>query len=85
MPGTSPIAVSVSASSICARPKSRSRTETAGAVREQDVGRLHVAVDDPLRVRVREPVQHLRGGLDRGGVVEPPAADRVAHASRRAT
>ena len=47
------------------------------AVREQDVRRLHVAVDDPARVRVREPLEDLRGRFDRVGVVELAALERV--------
>ena len=77
-PGTSPTAVSVSASSNCARPKSSRRTEMPVVVGEQDVRRLHVAVDDPARVRVREPVEDLRGRLDGVAVAEPPGAQRLA-------
>ena len=33
----------------------------------------------PLRVRVREAVEHLRRRLERGRVVQPAAAHRVAH------
>ena len=53
------------------------RTETVGAVGEQDVRRLDVAVDDPARVRMGEPVEDLRGRLDGGGVVELAALERV--------
>src|SRR5581483_6613464 len=49
-----------------------------GAVDEQHVRRLHVAVDDPVRVRVREALEDLRGRLDRLLVVEPALAERVA-------
>ena len=40
---------------------------------EQDVRRLDVAVDDAARVRVREPLADLRGGLDGGRVVDGPS------------
>ena len=49
-----------------------------GPVREQDVRRLHVTVDDPAVVRVREPVENLRRGIDRRVVVELAAFERVA-------
>ncbi len=39
-------------------------------VLEQDVRGLHVAVDDPVRVRMRETVEHLCGNLDGLAVVE---------------
>ena len=70
VPGTSPTAVSVSASAISARPKSKSRTETRVLLGEQHVRRLHVAVDDPARVREREPLEHLRRRLDGALVAE---------------
>ena len=52
-------------------------------VREQDVGRLDVAVDDPARVRVRETFQHLHGGRDRRRVVELARAKRLAKRATR--
>ena len=78
MPGTSPIAVSVSNSAICASPKSSSRTSTPVALGEQDVRRLDVAVDDPAAVRVRERLEHLRGDLDRAAVAELARGERLA-------
>src|SRR5207302_3437652 len=45
---------------------------------EQDVRRLHVAMQDPRRVRVREAVADLRARLDRGAVVELAGAHRLA-------
>ena len=48
------------------------------ALLEHDVRGLHVAVDDALRVRVRERLEHLRGGLDRRPVVQHAAAKRLA-------
>ena len=46
---------------------------------EQDVRRLHVAVDDPARVRVRETLEHLGGRLDRGASFSSPARSACAH------
>jgi hypothetical protein len=50
-------------------------------VREQDVRRLHVAVDDAGLVRVREPVEHLRGDLDRICVGRAPRTEAFAERS----
>ena len=83
MPGTSPIAVSVSNSSIWASPKSSSRTSIVVGLAEQDVRRLDVAVDDPAAVGVRERVEHLRRRLDRLGVVELAGCERLAHRAAR--
>ena len=47
-------------------------------VGEQHVRRLDVAMDDAAAVRVREPVEDLRGGLDRLAVAQLAAAHRVA-------
>ena len=49
------------------------------AFREQHVRGLHVTVDDPALVGVREPLEHLRGGLDRGCVIEPAGPHRLPH------
>jgi hypothetical protein len=46
---------------------------------EEDVGRLHVAVDDPAAVRVRERLRDLAAHLEGGAVVELAAAQRLAH------
>ena len=70
VPGTSPTAVSVSASSNCASPKSSTRTEISLLVLDEDVRGLDVAMDDPVAMRVRQAVEHLGGDLDRLGVVE---------------
>ena len=78
VPGTSPCAVSVSASAMRASPKSSSRTETRVAVGEQDVRRLDVAVEDPRAMRVREPFADLGAALDRSVVVQLPGAQRLA-------
>ena len=48
------------------------------ALGEQHVRRLHIAVDDPARVRVCERLEHLCRSLDRGSVVELPAAKGLA-------
>src|SRR5207302_8225690 len=48
------------------------------AVREEDVGRLDVAVDDPARLRVRETLEHLRPGLDGVAVTQLTGPERVA-------
>ena len=70
VPGTSPTAVSVSASSNWARPKSSRRTETLRRLLDEHVRRLHVAVDDPEAVRVREAIEDLRCRLDGLAVAE---------------
>ncbi len=44
---------------------------------EHDVGRLDVAVRDPLRVRVPERVEDLNARLDGGRVVDPARAEGV--------
>ena len=46
---------------------------------EQHVRRLHVAVDDPAPVRVRERLEHLRRDLDGGAVVDLAGGERLAH------
>ena len=53
------------------------------AILEQDVRRLHVAMDDSGAMCVREGVEHLRGGGDRILVRESTRADRVAHGATR--
>ena len=55
----------------------------AVAVGEQHVRRLHVAVEDPGGVGVREPVADLRAGLDRRGVVQLSGAERLAERAAR--
>ncbi len=52
-------------------------------LREQHVGGLDVSVDDAARVRVREGLEHLSGRLDRSGVVELAAAERLAERASR--
>jgi len=49
----------------------------AGAVGEHDVRRLHVAVDDPAAVRVREPLRELGAGLDQLRVAELVGAQGI--------
>ena len=61
-----------------ASPKSSSRTETRSLDGKQDVRRLHVAVQDPGRVRVGKPFADLRARLDRRGVVQVAGAQRLA-------
>ena len=78
MPGTSPTAVSVSASSNWARPKSSSLIEIARRFLDEHVRRLDVAVDDPEAVGVRERVEDLRRRLDRVPVADLAAAERLA-------
>ena len=53
------------------------------AVCEQDVRRLHVAVNDPARMRVRKPFEHLNGGFDRRRVVELARAQSLAKRAPR--
>jgi hypothetical protein len=50
----------------------------AVAVLDQHVRGLHVAVDDPVAVRVREALEDLRRELDGGRVVELARADQLA-------
>ena len=64
VPGTSPTAVSVSAPSNWASPKSSRRDGDLVAVLEEDVRRLHVSVHDSGPVGVRQGVQYLRRDLD---------------------
>ena len=45
---------------------------------EDHVRRLHVPMDDPPRMRVREPLEHLRRGFDGAVVVELPGAHHLA-------
>ncbi len=52
-------------------------------VGEQHVGRLHVAMKNPAVVRMREPLEHLRGGLDRPLVVELPVVEGVTEGAPR--
>ena len=78
VPGTSPTAVSVSASSNWARPKSRTRAERRLAVLDEHVRGLHVAMDDPVAMRVGETLEDLRRELHRGRVVELARADQLA-------
>ena len=49
------------------------------ALRDQDVRGLHVAVDDPAPVRVRERLEHLRRRLDRVRVVQVAGPKRLSH------
>ena len=83
VPGMSPTAVSVSCSCITARPKSKSFTLVSRAVREENVRRLDVAVDDAVRMGVREPIEDLRAGLEHGSVVERVLANRLAEGPAR--
>ena len=55
----------------------------AVAVGEQDVRRLHVAVEDPGGVRVREAVADLRARLDRRVVRQLARAERLAERAAR--
>ena len=63
---------------MSARPKSKSLTETPRPVDQQDVRRLDVAVDDAVRVSVREALEHLGGRLERAGVAELARPHRLA-------
>ena len=45
---------------------------------DEDVRRLHVTMDDPDAVRMRERVEDLRRRLDGVAVTEPAAAQRLA-------
>ena len=47
------------------------------ALLDEHVRRLHVAVDDPAAMRVREAVEHLRGDLDRLGVADVLVPERL--------
>ena len=74
VPGTSPTAVSVSASSNCASPKSSSRTAISSRSSRRTFDGLTSRWTIPRAVRVREPVEDLRGGLD--GVARRSARPR---------
>ena len=50
---------------------------------EEHVGRLDVAVQDPLGVRVRQRLADLRARLDRVPVVQRPGAQGLAHRAAR--
>ena len=52
-------------------------------LREQDVRRLDVAMDDPLAVRVCQRVEDLRGRLDRFCIVQLVGVERVPQRSSR--
>ena len=47
-------------------------------VGDEDVRRLYVAMDDPVTVRVREPIEDLRRDLEHGGVVQLPCPEPIA-------
>ena len=79
MPGTSPVAVSVSASAKLREAEVEQPHRDLLALGEEHVRGLDVAVDDPARVRVGERVEHLRRRLDGGRVVE--LAARIASRS----
>ena len=49
-----------------------------GALLDEHVRGLDVAMDDSPPMRVREPVEHLRGDLDCGGVVDVIGAEHLA-------
>ena len=78
MPGTSPVAVSVSASSNWASPKSSRRHGDRVASSSRMFAGLTSRWTMPLRVRVRRGLEHLCSRLDRAGVVELAGADRLA-------
>ena len=78
VPGTSPTAVSVSAPSNCASPKSSRRAAISSLVLEEDVRRLDVAMDDARAVRMRQGVEHLGRDLDGIGVGELVHPHRLA-------
>jgi hypothetical protein len=46
-------------------------------VGHEDVRRLHVAMDDPVRMRMAQALENLRADLDRARVGEIAAADAV--------
>ena len=78
VPGTSPCSVSVSASLHLREAEVEDACRDLRTVGEEDVRRLHVTVEDPRRVRVRQPVADLRARLDRGRVVQLVRAQRLA-------
>ncbi len=78
VPGTSPCSVSVSASVHQREAEVEDARGDLRAVGEEDVRRLDVAVEDPGRVRVREPLADLRARLDRVVVVQLPRAHCLA-------
>ena len=78
VPGTSPTAVSVSASSNWARPKSSSRIEIVGAFLDEHVRRLHVAVDDPERCAWASASRICAAASTASRSPSLPAAQRLA-------
>ena len=78
VPGTSPTAVSVSASSNCASPKSSTRTEISLLSSTRTFEGLTSRWMIPLRCACASAVEDLRGDLDRLGVVELLRPERLA-------
>ena len=70
--------MSVSASASWARPKSRSRASTPSPSASRTFAGLTSRWTIPSRVRVRERVRDLAGGLDGGAVVQLAGAQRAA-------
>ena len=60
------------------KPEVEHARRDALAVREEDVRRLHVAMEDPGAMCVCEPLRDLRARLDRVRVLELPGAQRFA-------
>ena len=83
---TSPVRVSESPPITRATPKSVSFAGCAAArrlVRNEDVGRLHVAVHDPVGVGVAERVAQRDRDRDDVAVRQPPGLEQRRRASRR--
>jgi len=78
VPGTSPCSVSVSASGHLGEPEVEHARRDPLAVRQEDVRRLDVAVEDPRRMSVREAVAYLRARLDRRILRQLAGTQRLA-------
>ena len=78
VPGTSPIAVRVSALVELGETEVEQARPHLRPVLDEHVGRLHVAVHDPVAVCVRERFENLSRDLDGVTVGHPPGTQQLA-------